>query len=161
MATATVASDEILENSHLDQVSEIISSAVKWAALGAVVPLPIVDMFAIGAVQLQMVRRLSKVYGYDESDKTLQALITALLGTMAPVYLNSALLGSSLKLAGPFGTTGSLMASAGISVFAAASTYAIGKIFVRHFEKGGTVKNFNVDDVKEDLKQEFDSAKKK
>jgi uncharacterized protein (DUF697 family) len=148
---------------HLDEVSKIISSSVKWSAVGAIVPIPLVDMLAIAAVQVQMIRRLANVYGHDADEKTLHALITALLGTITPVYLNTAVIGSTaLKFVPAVGvTTGSLFGTATMAGLASASTYAIGKIFVRHFEKGGTIRNFSVDDVKSDLKSEFSNAKKK
>ncbi len=46
-----------------------------------------------------------------------------------------------------------------VPTFAAASTYAVGKIFVQHFESGGTVLSFNPDKVRDyyeaELKQQL------
>jgi hypothetical protein len=45
--------------------------------------------------------------------------------------------------------------------FGSAATYAIGKIFVRHFEADGTLASFSAEAVEADLKQEFATAKTK
>ena len=54
---------------------------------------------------------------------------------------------------------GTIIGSVGISVFGAASTYAIGKVFVRHFEGGGTIASFSADAAKDELKKEVFAAK--
>lgn len=141
-----------------DRVAKIISSSVGWSAAAAVVPVPYVDLLAIGAVQVEMIRRLATAYGIDADSETLKSIVSALLGTLAPAAISTSLLGSSLKVI-PF--SGTLIGSAGLAAFAAAATYAIGKIFVRHFEHGGSLADFSVDAVKEDLKKEFNSAKSK
>jgi uncharacterized protein (DUF697 family) len=128
---------------------QIISSAVKWSAAAAVVPVPYVDLVALGAVQDKMVRNLAQVYGVDAQSETLQGVISALLGTLAPAAVSGSLLGSSLKLV-PVG--GTILGSVGLAAFGSAATYAIGKIFVRHFENGGTLASFSADAVTTDLK---------
>jgi hypothetical protein len=47
-----------------------------------------------------------------------------------------------------------------MGIFCGASTYAVGKIFVRHFESGGTFLNFNPEQVKEAFQKEFDDGSK-
>jgi len=68
------------------------------------------------------------------------------------------LVGSSLKLI-PGG--GTLLGSASVAAFSAAATYAIGKVFVRHFENGGTLQNFSAEKIQDELKDEFASANAK
>jgi uncharacterized protein (DUF697 family) len=84
-------------------------------------------------------------------------LISTLLGTLAPSAVSGALVGSSLKLI-PF--SGSLLGSVSLAAFGSAATYAVGKAFVRHFEGGGTLDNFSVEAIKDDLKKDFSKAKK-
>jgi hypothetical protein len=40
------------------------------------------------------------------------------------------------------------------------ATYAIGKVFVKHFESGGTLLNFNVDKVKDYYNEQFKKGEK-
>ena len=140
------------------KAAQAIASAVKWSAGAAVVPVPVVDLVALGAVQVKMVRDLARIYGVDADSETLQAVISALLGTLAPAAVSGGLLGSSLKVV-PVG--GTIIGSIGLAAFGAAATYAIGKIFVRHFENGGTLASFSAAAVEDDLKKEFATAQKK
>ncbi|KMK66296.1 YcjF family protein [Puniceibacterium sp. IMCC21224] len=162
MATATIAKDDEKTTTEADmrhqKAAEIISSSVKWSAAGGIVPVPYLDLLAIGAVQIQMVRKIAAAYGQDADEQNLKAVITSLLGTLAPAAVSTSLLGASVKLI-PF--SGTLIGSAGMATFAAASTYAIGKIFVRHFEGGGSMLDFSVDAIKKDLQEEFSSARAK
>ncbi|MEO5342310.1 MAG: DUF697 domain-containing protein [Gammaproteobacteria bacterium SHHR-1] len=155
MTTATTEKPEV--DLHAKS-ARVIASAVKWSAAAAVVPVPYVDLLALGSVQVKMVRDLARVYGLDVGDETLQGVISALLGTLVPASISTGLLGSSLKVI-PGG--GSLIGSLGMAAFGSASTFAIGKIFVMHFAGGGTLSNFSAEAVEDDLKKEFAAAKAK
>jgi hypothetical protein len=43
--------------------------------------------------------------------------------------------------------------------FGAAATYAVGQVFIQHFESGGTFLDFDPDKVREHFRQEFDRAR--
>ena len=150
--------DQIKPRDVHAESAAVISSAVKWSAAAALVPLPYVDLVALGAVQVKMVRNLARIYGVEAESETLQGVISALLGTLAPAAISGSLLGSSLKVI-PGG--GTILGSVGLVAFGSAATYAIGKIFVRHFEADGTLASFSAEAVEADLKQEFATAKTK
>jgi uncharacterized protein (DUF697 family) len=151
MLTEPVASKDV----HAE-AARVISTAVKWSAGAAIVPVPYVDLLALGAVQVKMVRDLAQVYGLEADSETLKGVISALLGTLAPAAISGGLLGSALKVI-PVG--GTIVGSVGLAAFGSAATYAIGKIFVTHFEKGGTLKMFSAEAIEADLKKEFAAAK--
>ena len=136
--------------------AQVIATAVKWSAAAAVVPVPYLDLLALGAVQVKMVRDLAQAYGLDAESETLKGVISALLGTLAPAAISGGLLGSALKVV-PVG--GTIIGSVGLAAFGSAATYAIGKVFVAHFEKGGTLKSFSAEAIEADLKKEFAAAK--
>jgi len=138
------------------EAARVISSAVKWSAGAAIVPVPYLDLMALGAVQVKMVRDLAQIYGLEADGETLKGVISALLGTLAPAAISGGLLGSALKVM-PVG--GTIVGSVGLAAFGSAATYAIGKIFVTHFEKGGTLKSFSAEAIEADLKKEFTAAK--
>jgi uncharacterized protein (DUF697 family) len=140
------------------EAARVISKAVKWSAAAAIVPVPYLDLVALGAVQVRMVRDLAQAYGVDADSETTKVAVSALLGTLAPAFVSGSLLGSSLKLV-PVG--GTILGSVGLAAFGSAATYAVGKIFVGHFEKGGTLSSFSAESVEEDLKKEFAAAKAK
>jgi uncharacterized protein (DUF697 family) len=149
--TETVASKDV----HAD-AARVISTAVKWSAAATIVPVPYIDLLALGAVQVKMVRDLAQVYGLEAEGETLKGVISALLGTLAPAAISGGLLGSALKVI-PVG--GTIVGSIGLAAFGSAATYAIGKIFVAHFDQGGTVKSFSAEAIEADLKKEFAAAK--
>lgn len=153
----TLVEQSVPKDVHAE-AARIISSAVRWSAAAAIVPLPYIDLVALGAVQVKMVRDLARAYGVDVEAETLQGIISALLGTLAPAAISGSLLGSALKVV-PVG--GAILGSVGLAAFGSAATYAIGKIFVAHFEKGGTVSSFSAEAVEAELKREFAAAKAK
>jgi uncharacterized protein (DUF697 family) len=159
-ATAEKPDAKVEESGDLrhQNVAEIISSAVKWSAAGGIVPLPYLDLLAIGAVQLKMVRKIAVAYDQEADEQNLKAVLASLLGTLAPAAVSTSLLGSSAKL---IPVSGTFIGSASMAAFAAASTYAIGKVFVRHIEGGGSMLDFSVDKIKKDLQAEFSAAKSK
>lgn len=152
-STEQVASKDV----HAE-AARVISQAVKWSAAAAIVPVPYLDLVALGAVQVRMVRDLARAYDVDADSETTKVAVSALLGTLAPAVVSGSLLGSSLKLI-PVG--GTILGSVGLAAFGSAATYAVGKIFVAHFEKGGTLSSFSAQAVEADLKKEFAAAKAK
>ena len=46
--------------------------------------MPVVDVLAVGGLQVQMLRRLSQIYDVEFSENRGKALIAALAGTMIP-----------------------------------------------------------------------------
>ena len=76
----------------------IISNAVKWSAAAGVIPIPYVDLVALGAVQFTMVRDLCSLYHVEADTKIVQTLVTTTFGSLAPTVVSTGLVGSSLKL---------------------------------------------------------------
>ena len=138
--------------------SKIISSASIWSAAAGIVPIPILDLLALATVQGKMVIDLSMLYGERPSNEVARGLVAVLIGTIAPTGLTGVLVGSGVKAMPVFGA---ILGAVSMAGFSSASTYAIGKIFIRHFEQGGTLASFSADAVAEDLKAEFAKASAK
>jgi uncharacterized protein (DUF697 family) len=101
---------------------------------------------------LQMVRRLSQIYNVPFGENRGKALITSLAGAAIPT---SSGLGAAefLKAIPIVGTAiGALITPA----LAAGLTFAIGKVFIQHFESGGSLLDFNPPDYREFLKGQRD-----
>jgi uncharacterized protein (DUF697 family) len=135
----------------------LIARSTKWSAAAGILPVPGLDLVALAAVQGKMVAKLGKLYGQKPSSELAQGVVAVLLGSLEPMMLASAV-GSSIKAVPIWG---SLVGGAAMAGFSSASTYAIGRIFIRHFERGGSLETFNADDAKEDLKTEFTKASAK
>lgn len=145
-----------VDEAKLDDVGQIVSSAVKWSAAAGLVPLPFLDLVALGAVQTRMLMDLSKVYGHSFGKEAANAIVSVLLGTLIPSAAAGAVMGSAVKAAPGVGT---LAGIASMSAFGAAATYAIGKVFARHLAGGGKPGDFSATSIADDLKAEFRRGK--
>jgi len=132
-----------------DQVaSKLVDRFAIWSGVAGLVPLPVVDVVAVGGLQLQMLRRLSQIYGVEFSENRGKALIAALAGCMIPA--TSGMGAASALKAVP--VLNIIAAGFVMPVLSAGATYAIGKAFVQHFESGGTLLDFNPPDYRDFVK---------
>ena len=130
--------------------SKLVDRFALWSGVAGLVPLPIVDIVAVGGLQVQMLRRLSQIYGIEFSENRGKALIAALAGTMIPATSGIGA-ASALKFVPVVGLLASVFV---MPVLSAGATYAIGKAFVQHFETGGTLLDFNPPDYREFIKSQ-------
>ena len=117
------------------------------------IPLPLMDVIAAGAVQLDMIRQLCKVYDVEFKENQGKAVISALSTSI----LTKMGVRSALKLIPGVGT---IIGGAALAVFNGASTYALGEVFKKHFEYGGTILDFDVERVRKAYKEKFEKGKK-
>jgi len=128
--------------------SKLVDRFAIWSGVAGLVPLPIVDVLAVGGLQLQLLRRLSQIYDVDFSENRGKALIAALAGCMIPA--TSGMGAASALKAIP--VVNILAAGFVMPVLSAGATFAIGKAFIQHFESGGTLLDFNPPDYREFVK---------
>ena len=128
--------------------SKLVDRFAIWSGVAGLVPLPVVDVLAVGALQVQMLRRLSQIYNIEFSENRGKALIAALAGCMIPA--TSGMGAASALKAIP--VINILAAGFVMPVLSAGATFAIGKAFIQHFESGGTLLDFNPPDYREFVK---------
>ena len=104
-------------------------------------PLPLLDMLAVGALQLNLIHDLSRLYGVDFSTQRAKAAIAALLSGA-----QTGLVVSSVFKYVP--VVGYAIASIPAAAAVGGVTYAVGKVFIYHFELGGTLLDFDADKLK-------------
>jgi uncharacterized protein (DUF697 family) len=138
-----------------DQTADdLVNRYAAWAAAAGVIPFPVVDALAIGGLQLRMLRQLAAIYDVEFSENIGKSVTAALLGALVPAGAAPvAALGfaSALKF---IPLVGSTLASLSMPALAGAATYAVGKVFIQHFESGGTLLDFNPQDYREFLRQQ-------
>lgn len=136
---------------HADTV---IRNHVIWS-MGAsfLIPIPIADVFAVSALQLDMIRQLSRVYDIDFAESQGKAIITSLTSST----LARAGARSLIKMVPVLGT---VVGGVTVSIFNGASTYALGEVFKRHFDSGGTILDFDTERLKKLYKEKFEKGKK-
>jgi uncharacterized protein (DUF697 family) len=131
----------------------IIRNHVVWSMGAGFIPILIADIFAVSALQLDMIRQLCRVYNVNFSETQGKAIVTALTSsTLARLTA-----GSIVKI---IPGVGSLLGGVTVSVFAGASTYALGEVFKKHFETGGTILDFDPARLKKLYKEKFEKGKK-
>jgi uncharacterized protein (DUF697 family) len=137
------------------QALRIIKSNVGWATGAGLVPFPVLDLAAITAVQVRLVVQLANLYGVPFRRDAVKRIVGVVVGSGGS-YLVSAPLASAVKVVPVVGTF--------ISTFvepaaAAAATYALGRVFMQHFESGGTLLNLDPDEVRKHYYEEFEKAR--
>src|SRR6185437_1273124 len=151
-AVQTDAPSSQTPEARTQEATNLVERFSTWAGAAGLIPVPVVDLIAVGGLQLQMVRRLSQIYNVPFGENRGKALITSLVGAAIPT---SSGLGAAefLKAIPIVGTAlGALITPA----LAAGLTFAIGKVFMQHFESGGTLLDFNPPDYREFLKGQRD-----
>lgn len=122
------------------------------AAAGGFVRLPVADILAIGAVQLDMIRQLCRVYNIEFAEAQGKAVVSSITSAT----LGKAIAGSAIK----FIPILNLVSAIPNAIFAGASTYAVGEVFKIHFERGGTILDFEMERAKKLYKEKFEKGKK-
>jgi uncharacterized protein (DUF697 family) len=132
----------------------VIRNHVIWS-MGAsfIIPIPIADVFAVSALQLDMIRQLCRVYEKDFSESSGKAIITSLTSSI----MARAGARSLIKLIPGIGT---VIGGVTVSIFNGASTYALGQVFKRHFDSGGTILDFDPERLKKMYNEQFEKGKK-
>ncbi len=139
-------------NNKNDLADGIIRNHTIWSMGAGFIPILIADIFAVSALQLDMIRQLCKVYDIDYEETRGKAIVTSLTGaTIARLGARSV-----IKL---IPGLGSIIGGVTVSIFAGASTYALGEVFKSHFASGGTILDFDPERVKKFYKEKFEKGK--
>jgi uncharacterized protein (DUF697 family) len=147
--------DAIVPGATMPQPDDRRAAALKlverfslWSGAAGLIPMPLVDLAAVGGVQVRMLSRISQIYDVPFSENRGKALIASLAGSMIPV--SSAIGAASLIKGVPL--FGSVVSAFAMPAMSAGATYTIGMVFIQHFASGGTLLDFNPVDYREFLK---------
>ena len=132
-------------------VQTIVHRHVLYSMGFGLIPVPLIDIAAVTAMQVKMIRQLSDAYSIDFSEGQTKSILTALTGSTL-AHLGA---GAIKMIPG----IGSIIGGVSMSILSGASTYAVGKVFIRHFEAGGTIEDLNVDDFTDYYKEQLSRGK--
>ena len=111
---------------------KIVERHRNYAAVGGLLPLPIVTVAGITAINLRMVKQLSDLYGVPFERDRNRAIIVGLIGGAVPTGLGVTTAATlAFAIPGP-----ALVGLAVSAISAGAMTRGIGLVFVEHFEAG-------------------------
>jgi uncharacterized protein (DUF697 family) len=143
---------KVVNKKYMDSVIQDYSL---WAMGAGLIPIPFLDLSVVAAVQLKMLYDISKSYNVEFSKTRLKSIIAALLGTIATDSFRTSTFTGFIKSIPIVRVIGMISTP----IYAGATTYAIGKVFVYHLEAGGKVNDFNIDTMKEEFKDLFEEGK--
>jgi uncharacterized protein (DUF697 family) len=134
----------------------IVRKNVMWAMGAGVIPLPVVDVAAISAVQLKMLRQLGTHYDVAFREHRVKSLVGSLIGGLGSFGLGALAVMSLSKL---IPVVGQAAGSIALPIAGGAVTHALGQVFIQHFETGGTFFTFDPEAMREHFRSEFAAAK--
>ena len=67
-----------------EEAAALVDRFAMWSGVAGLIPMPGIDVLAVGGLQVQMVRRLSQIYDVPFSENRGKALILSLAGSMIP-----------------------------------------------------------------------------
>lgn len=133
------------QNIKTAEAERIVNRYMLGASAVGLLPFPWIDLAALIGIQLKMLHSLANLYEVEFHQHLGKSAISSLLGGGTPVSF-SAQLGSMVKSAPLYGT---LMGAVSTVLLGGASTYALGKVFIQHFESGNTFLTFDPAQVRE------------
>lgn len=131
---------------------ETVRRYMWWTAGGASIPVPLVDLVVVTGAQMKMLAELSGIYGLPFQKVRVKALVGSLVGFALQPALSTGLLSSVLK---GIPGAGALLGTPGLVLVAGAYTWALGRVFIQHFESGGTLLDFDPEAVREHFRTQL------
>jgi uncharacterized protein (DUF697 family) len=136
------------DNEKSTQAAKIIRNHMFGSVAAGLLPIPIVDISILAGIQLRMVQKLAKHYEVEFAEQRVKSLIGSLVSVGAAMTA-----GSVLKTLLP-GAARVLFGLGSLTV-PPATTYAVGRVFIKHFESGGTIWTFDASRAKETYEEEL------
>jgi uncharacterized protein (DUF697 family) len=134
----------------------IIKRHVYWAVGAGLIPVPFVDIAAVTAIQLDMLKQICSFHKIDYSEEQGKSWIVALASaTLSSVV---ARIGASAVKSIPI--LGTVVGATSMAIISGASTYSLGKVVSKHFEGGGTLASFNKEKIREFYEENLKEGKK-
>jgi len=125
-----VPHDDVQAERRRIQAVKIVDRHRLYAAIGGLLPLPVVNVAGVTAVILKMVKALSDLYGVPFERERSRSIIDGLMGGAVPTGFGVATASTLMMIPGA-GFVGLAVSS----VTAAACTRGIGMVFIDHFER--------------------------
>jgi uncharacterized protein (DUF697 family) len=152
--------EHVSEKVHVSEREHKALETVKhymWFSMGAgLIPIPFLDLATVTGVQLKMLDALSKIYEVPFQANIGKAVIGSVIGSIVPGAISFGAFGAALKAVPVVG------ALAGVPVMVVscgATAWALGRVFIQHFESGGTFLNLDPEQVREHFKTHLEEGR--
>jgi uncharacterized protein (DUF697 family) len=128
---------EARRSQRLAEARNLSRRYVLLSATVSLIPLPLLDITAVLAIQVKLVHDLARIYETPFESRLVKPLLTSLLSCGVVSGGSVALI--ALGMASPPLRT---LVGGGLSGGMAGTTLATSEIFIRHFENGGSLEDF-------------------
>jgi uncharacterized protein (DUF697 family) len=137
------------------QAHEIVSNHAWWAGALNLIPTPFIGTIANTAIHLKMLKSLSDHYGVEFTEDLGKKLIASLLGGIVPGATTEA----ARSLLRFIPVVGPIMGITVLPALSGATTFAIGEVFIQHFESGGTLLDFDPSKMQSFFVEQYEKGK--
>ena len=134
------------------KADEIITGHVVWSLGAGLMPVPLFDIAAVTAVQMDMLKQMAELYEADFSKATGKTFVSALTGS------TFARIGAPVIKAVPGLST--VVGGVSMSVMSGASTYAVGQVARSYFQSKGSLVDVDIDWAKDTYADLLEKGKK-
>ena len=135
---------------------QTVKSWSQWATIAGFIPFPYLDATTIAALQGKMAYELCKIYGVPFKKESVAAIIGSLAGGGITTVVGGQV-GRELVKGIPL--VGQVLSMATQPAAAYAYTYAMGIVFIKHFETNGNLVNLEVEHFKNLFQEQASKAK--
>ncbi len=136
------------------EADNIVKNNIITAMASGLIPVPLFDIISLTNIHFHMIQTLAEHYEVPVDDIT-RSLVTSLITGSLPV---ATMLGLGSLFKGVPGI-GTLAGSGSVSVLSGAVSFALGQVFIRHFENGGTLKDFDPEAARDYFSEQLKSGK--
>ena len=141
---------------RLQLANQTVKNWSQWATVAGFIPVPYVDATAIAALQTKMAYEICKIYDVPFEKEAVKTIIGSLAGGGITTVVGGQL-GGQLVKGIPY--IGQALSAITQPAAAYAYTYAMGTIFVQHFETNGNLLNLEAAKFKDLYKEQVAKAK--
>ncbi len=151
-AGAPIAAAVSTDADRLHRAETITKDHVLMSAVAGFVPGPGLDLAATFVIQQALLARLAKLYGVPYTENLGKNVIFSLVSSLGGLQVGGTFALSAVKFV-PF--VGTALGAIGVPVMMGAFTYALGKVFTRHFESGGDFLDFDPSESRRYFREMF------
>jgi uncharacterized protein (DUF697 family) len=132
---------------------KVVKSWAQWSVAAGFVPVPFVDIALVSGIQIKMIYDLCQIYNVPFKKESAIAYASGLVGGSLTAGAAQVVGAMALK-AVPY------VDQIVQPTFAFATTYAMGYVFVKHFENAGTMTSFDSSKMNLYFQEQFEKSKK-
>lgn len=135
-----------------DEARIIVKRYAYYSSGIGLLPVPFADVLTVNAVQYAMIKKLASCYDLSFKGQQVKSLVSSLLSGVVSASIIYGPITNALTIMSGLGWF--LRAGVALSV-SGVVTLSLGKIFIDHFERGGTLFDLDVEQSKVRLKAEL------